>query len=288
MERPEPTALPEPPASITALVQDGVMDAELAALAWLTIEAGIPVVVAGEPSGARRAVRDALLDLLPFAARTVTLAGEAETFAWMAEAVELGWRHDGPWAPAEGSDRIRAGTSDAPVVLVAELDGDAPGGTWGEHARLLIRALALGYSAAVTARGTRLEDVLGRLAGVPVGAIDDEITRLGVVLILGPDQRGSLRVLAAHYLRPVARDVHGHIQRPPPAVLATWNDTVGEFDHFAWGVVAELGGRTGRRGSELEREQAVRAGRLSVRAGRLATREPAPTPASIPPAPSAG
>jgi hypothetical protein len=271
---------PEPPASIVALVRDGVMDAELAALAWIMVEAGIPVVVTGEPAEARGAVRDALLGLLPPAARMVALAGETETFAWMTEAVELGWRHEGPFADAAGADRVGAGTRDAPVVLVADLVDESPGGTWGERARVMIRALALGYSAAATAEGTRLEDVLGRLAAAPVGAIDDELTRLGIVLILGPSDRGSPRVLAAHYLRPVGRDVHGHIQRLPPAVLATWNDTAGEFDHFAWGIVAELGGRTGRRGAGFERDKASRSRGLAIRVTEG-------SPASIPPAPSA-
>jgi type IV secretory pathway ATPase VirB11/archaellum biosynthesis ATPase len=269
------------PASIVALVGDGVMDAELAALAWMTVEAGIPLVVAGEPASARGAIRDALLELLPPVARTVTLAGAAETFSWMAEAVELGWRYQGQGGSADGPDRIRAVAGGAPVVLVADLVAEPPGGTWGEHARLMIRALALGYSAAATAGGTRLEDVLGRLAAGPVGAIDDELTRLGIVLIVGPDDAGATRVLAAHYLRPVARDVHGHIQRLPPAVLATWNGMAGAFDHFAWGVAAELGGRTGRRPVDFEREQAIRA-------RQLATRVNGRPPASIQPAPSAG
>jgi hypothetical protein len=269
------------PASIAALVRDGVLDGELAALLWLTLEAGMPVVVAGEPAEAREAVRADLLDLLPAATRIVTLAGEAETFGWMAEAVELGWRHDGPWAPAARSARVRAGTGRAPVVLVADLDDDAPTRTWGEHARLMIRALALGYGASATARGTRLEDVLGRLAAAPVWAIDDELTRLGIVLILGTDARGARRVLAAHYLRPVARDVHGHVQRLPPAVLATWNGGTDRFDHFSWGVLAELAGRTGHRPVEFEREQAVRARGITGRALEGA-------PASIPDVPSEG
>jgi type IV secretory pathway ATPase VirB11/archaellum biosynthesis ATPase len=275
------TEQPAVPASIVELVRDGVLDAELAALAWMTMEAGLPVVVAGEPADARGPVRDDLLDLLPPAARVVRLAGDAETFSWMAEAVELGWRHDGRWAPAAGSDRIRAGARDAPVILVADLDGDEPGGTWGEPARLMIRALALGYGAAATAGGTRLEEVLGRLAAGPVEAIDDELTRLGIVLILGPDDAGAVRVLAAHYLRPVARDVHGHIQRLPPAVLATWNGRTGRFDHFAWGVVGELAERTGRRPVDFEREQAIRARSISSHAT-------GGTPASIPPAPPVG
>ncbi len=267
---------------LDAFLREGVLDAELAALAWLTLEGGIPIVVAGGAGTGREALRDALRELLPAGVRTVTLAGEAETFAWMAEAVELGWRHEGPWVPETDTDmqRIRAGDGGAPVVLVADLEDGSDAATWGEHARLAIRALAVGYGLAATAIGTRLEDVLGRLASAPVGAIDDELTRLGVVLILGRDPDAGPRVLAAHYLRPVARDLHGHIQRLPPAVLATWDPSAGRFEHFAWGVVGELAGRTGRRPVEFEREQAVRARELATRA--------ADRPASIPPAPSTG
>ena len=170
--------------------------------------------------------------------------------------------------PEAGADRIRARDGDAPTVLVADLE-DGPGAaTWGEHARIAVRSLAVGYGLAATADGIRLEDVLGRLASAPVGAIDDELTRLGVVLILGRDDAGVERVLAAHYLRPVARDVHGHIQRLPPAVLTTWNPVAGRFDHFAWGVVGELAGRTGCRPVEFEREQAMRARLLATRGRR--------------------
>ena len=282
---------PPPPAtsSLDACLRDGVLDSELAALVWLTLEGGIPVVVAGEPGIGRAALRDALLGLLPAGTRTVTLEGVAETFGWMAEAVELGWRHDGPWLVEAGAaagvdpgaDRVRARSGDTVTVLVADLEDAPPGGTWGEHARLSIRSLAVGYGMAATAAGARLEDVLGRLAAAPVGAIDDELTRLGVVLILGRDDDGATRVVAAHYLRPVARDVEGHIQRRPPAVLATWNRTAGRFDHFAWGVVGELAGRMGSRPVAFEREQAVRA-------RRLASRNTGGAPASIPPAPSTG
>jgi len=273
----------EPPSapSLYAFIREGALDAELAALVSLTFEAGIPIVVAGEPGTGRKALRDALLGLLPAGARMVRLAGEAEAFAWMVEAVELGWRHEGPWVPEAGADRVRARDGDAPTVLVADLEDGSGAATWGERARLAVRSLAVGYGLAATAAGTRLEDVLGRLAAAPVGAIDDELTRLGVVLILGRDDAGASRLLAAHYLRPVARDAHGHIQRLPPAVLATWNPSAGRFDHFAWGVVGELAGRTGRRPAEFEREQAVRARLLAIRSTGRA-------PDSIPPAPSTG
>jgi hypothetical protein len=77
-------------------------------------------------------------------------------------------------------------------------------------------------------------------------------------------------VVAAHHLRPVQRDVHGHVQRLAPAVLATWAGREGRFEHFAWGVVDELAGRTGRRPLEFEQEQARRSGYLAHLATRAA------------------
>ena len=57
---------PVAPASIVRLVRDGLMDAELAALASMTIEAGIPVVVAGElPAPGERSAMPSLTCCCP-------------------------------------------------------------------------------------------------------------------------------------------------------------------------------------------------------------------------------
>jgi len=69
-------------------------------------------------------------------------------------------------------------------------------------------------------------------------------------------------VTAAHYVRPVAVDAHGHVQRPAPAILATWNPAAERFDHFAWGVMPDLAGRLGIAPLVFEREQARRAAAL--------------------------
>ena len=64
----------------------------------------------------------------------------------------------------------------------------------------------------------------------PIGLTDDELSNLGVVVVLATPGAGRAdgpaalpKVAAAHYVRPLARDVHGHPQRLPPAVLATWD-----------------------------------------------------------------
>jgi type IV secretory pathway ATPase VirB11/archaellum biosynthesis ATPase len=250
------------PGRLAALVRGRVLDAELAALLWLLAEARLPLVVAGEPRSLRTVVRAALIDLLPAGTRTIVLRGQAEVFDWLPEAAELGWRRDRSSTAAVPGEPA----SPATTVLIADLEDRPPGGTWGEQARVAIRAVAVGYGMAATTGGNRLEDVLGLLAAFPVAAIDDELTRLGVVLVLAADEDvpPGGRVAAAHYLRPVQRDVHGHVQRMPPAVLATWDPRSGRFEHFAWGIADELAGRTGRAAIELEREQARRAAVLLI------------------------
>ena len=59
---------------------------------------------------------------------------------------------------------------------------------------------------------------------------------------------------AAHYVRPVARDTHGHVQRLGPAVLATWDPTEDAFEHFGWGITPELARRVGRPAGDFEIE----------------------------------
>jgi hypothetical protein len=60
--------------------------------------------------------------------------------------------------------------------------------------------------------------------------------------------------VAAHYVRPISRDEHGHVQRLGPAVLATWAPDHDRFEHFAWGITPELALRVGRRAGDFEVE----------------------------------
>lgn len=98
-----------------------------------------------------------------------------------------------------------------------------------------------------------LAEVREKLGGGPLPLTPDQLTFLGCVLVLGGTApTGPLRVIAAHYVRPLARDGHGHTQRLDPAVLATWDAAGDRWEHFAWGVLPEIAARLGRPLGELE------------------------------------
>lgn len=258
---------PPPRRSIVELIAGGVLDAELAGLAWLLVEARLPLVVAGLHQGAgKTTLFEALLDFLPPTARRVDLAGETEDFGWLPEAAALGWTGD------DRADEVPAIpiTPAVGFLVAAELSDHLPTYTWGRAARTLVRAASIGYGIGATIHADRLEDVHDLLRRPPVGLTDDELSHLGLVLIVraepGPDDTVRRRVVAAHYARPVGRDEHGHTQRLPPAVLASRAEGADALDHFAWGVMPELAIRLGRRAGNLEADQAERTALL----GRLA------------------
>jgi hypothetical protein len=241
-------------ASIVDLVRTGALDAELGGLLWLLIEGGVATIVAGpgvgpEDRARRRSVLGGILDLAPPDRRRLTLRGPDEDFARLADIEMLGWQRTFPPAP----DPADPATT---ILLAGELGARLPADTTGDRARIVVRALGRGFALGATIEGIRLEDVLASLRARPIGLTDDELSRLGVVIILGPaDVATPARVAAAHYVRPLARDVHGHPQRLPPAVLATWDEGAGRFEHFAWGIAGELAGRTGHRTGDFEWER---------------------------------
>lgn len=219
-----------PDPSLPGLVAAGVLDAQLAALAWLLLDDGVPVHVAGTGGEGREDLLVALVAALPRGRRP-----EA--------------------ADAAGERRL--------VRVAGTLAMSSPLGLL--RAALSATSGRSGLASAIEAAD--LAQVLAVLRAQ--GLSDDEISFLGAVLVLGPagasgggSRAPTHRVVAAHYLRPVARDAGGHVQRLGPAVLATWDAGRAEYDHFEWGIYPELAARTGRRAGDLEREHLDRADRL--------------------------
>jgi hypothetical protein len=260
----DPTATrPTAGLTIVGAIRGRVLDAELAGLLWLLVDGGVPLVVAGPGDdraarAARMAVLGALLDLVPATRVCLPLEGDAEDFAWLGAAEALGWRRAVPVATVP---TVPAGT----LILAGELGAGPPADTTGDRARLVVRSLGSGFGLAATIEASRLEDVLAALRRRPIRLTDDELSNLGVVLVLGGRPEVAVpRIASAHYLRPLARDVHGHPQRLPPAVLAAWDDRIARFEHFAWGLAGELAARVGRRTGDFELERERRAAVLAA------------------------
>ena len=245
--------VPPTPRSIVEMIRAGTLDAELAAMLWVLIEGRVPIIVAAAEQGTGKStLLTALLDFLPPGVRTVELEGATESFDWLPQATELGWDgHAG--LPGDAADRPPFRPDDT-VLLVPELSDHLPSYTWGEEARIAVRAASIGYGLAATIHADSLDEVFDGLRRPPVGLVDDELSRLGIVLILRRVVDGLRRVAAAHYVRPTARDEHGHVQRLGPAVLATWDPDHDRFEHFGWGVTPELALRVGRKAGDFELE----------------------------------
>jgi hypothetical protein len=169
-----------------------------------------------------------------------------------------------------------AGTMDAPLAaLLWQLaEGGVPvtvAGPAVSGRRALLDALLELRSSAPLPPRSRLPAVIeadslaavnDRLAAPPYAASHDELRALGVVLILGRAATGLPRIMAAHYVRPLERDGHGHVQRRPPAVLATWDPASGGFDDYAWGIMPELATRVAVEPGAFEAERGRRAAYL--------------------------
>jgi hypothetical protein len=252
--------VPPTPRSIVELIRSGTLDAELAAILWLLIEGRVPVVVAArERLVGKTTVLNALLDFLPAGVQTRQLLGAMETFDWLPQAPELGWRRHTP-SPEAIAETMRLRKRRPPirpdntVLLIPELSDHLPAYTWGAEARIAIRAATIGYGLAATIHADSLDEVFEELRRPPVSLGDDELSRLGLVVILRRVGDGLRRVVAAHYVRPTSRDEHGHVQRLGPAVLATWDSKHDRFEHFAWGITPELALRVEKRPGDFETE----------------------------------
>ncbi len=251
--------------SIVRLLRGGTLDPDLAGLLWLLIEGRVPVIVAAGPQNAgKTTLLNALLAFLPPTAAVHELAGYEENFAWLADAARLGWRPDQRRAadlePGRSREPLLAPSSG--YLVASELSPHLPWYTWGEQARVAVRALSLGYGLGATIHADSLQEVLDALRAPDVRLTDDELSQLGIVLVLRAfrNSGGSVvrRVAAAHYVRPISRDAGGHVQRLSPAVMTTWDPATDAFEHFSWGITSELAGRIGRSAGEFETEHARR------------------------------
>lgn len=160
-----------------------------------------------------------------------------------------------PLVVAVPEGRIGAGAQLLTGVIASVHPDDLRDGLASPLSAAGASSLVRGRRAGGVMEAGSLAEVRERLGGGPLPLTPDQLTFLGCVLVLGEaggSRRGRLRVTAAHYVRPLARDAHGHSQRLDPAVLATWDERLGRYEHFAWGVMPEIAARLGRRAGDLD------------------------------------
>jgi len=160
-----------------------------------------------------------------------------------------------PLVVAVPQGRAAAGAQLLVGVLASVRAGESTAGLDHPLTAAGASSLVRGRRAGGVIEAGSLGEVRERLGTGPLPLNPDQLTFLGCVLVLGetPDaRRGRLRVTAAHYVRPLARDAHGHAQRLDPAVLATWDERLERYEHFAWGVLPEIAARLERRAGDLE------------------------------------
>ncbi len=246
-----PQADPGDP-SVTGLLALRVLDGPLAALAWLLAEARVPVIVvsAAADHDQRVAVREALTDLAAPGLRRVRID-----------------------AQGRGLEGLTAADTAATLLVGPDLAA-AP----APALQVPFKALSRGAGLVASMEASTLEDVYARLRRLDIRLSDDELTFIGLVLVVrrvavagppgspgppGPPGSPVTRVVAAHYVRPLARDPGGHVQRMGPAVLATWDEATDTFEDYSWGIAAELAGRIGIRPGDLDHEVERRAAYLA-------------------------
>lgn len=224
-------------------VAAGALDAPFAALAWLLLEGGVPVLVAGCDPVGRTALADALADALPEARRPGTAPG-GDRLVRVAGTVDA--------ATPPGILRAALAATTGRSGLLATLDAADLAGVLDLVARQGLTTDEASFLGVVLVVGAAADP-----AGAdPAGPADAGPTGDGAA---GDVYDGAARVTIAHYLRPVVRDAGGHPRHLGPAVLVAWDPATGSWEDFAWGIGPDLAERCRMRPGDFEAERARRA-----------------------------
>ena len=234
------------------LVTAGELSATLAAHGTLLADAGVPIVVTGSAAAERRdalAAAIAAASPLPAGAETaeIKIATE-EAFVWLVDPAGVGCLVAG----AGGAPRSPRSTRLIAHGLIERLSAATT--------KTVVRSLVRGFPLIATAPGHDLAELLDLLRGANLRVPEDDLHRLGLVVVLGGDATTEGHVESAHLLRAPALD--GGARRPP-ALLATW-DGSGGWDDFAWAALPELSARIGVTQAEYSSQLAARERELAT------------------------
>jgi hypothetical protein len=211
------------PLSLAQIVALGSVDVYTAALAWLILEHGASLTVAGptdpQPGIGKTTTLNALLQCVPLETAVVYMSGMYEDFAF----TQL---------PDIEPERTYA--------LCNEVSDHLPIYMWGRIARRYLTLPARGYRVATSVHADTIREVIQmyqRDLRVPL----EDIRRLGLVVNIGlagrlyPMRR---RWFTTHFLKPQVDPACPHTVVPVP--LSIWNAREDTFEYAGQEVLDEL------------------------------------------------
>src|SRR5947209_13694066 len=177
------------PLSTAQIIALGSVDAETAALAWLMLEHGASLTVAGptdpQPGIGKTTTLNALLQFLPEGTALAYMSGMYEDFAF-----------------TQLADIDPAST----YALCNEVSDHLPIYMWGRVARRYLALPANGYHIAASVHADTIDDVI-RMYQHDLRVSVEDVRRLGIVVNIGLVGRAyplRRRWLTTHFLQPQA------------------------------------------------------------------------------------
>lgn len=216
------------PLSVAQIIALGSVDVYSAALAWVLLENGASLTVAGptdpQPGIGKTTTLNALLQFLPEDTALAYMSGMYEDFAFT---------------------QLPDIEPEKTYALCNEVSNHLPIYMWGRVARRFLSLPAKGYHVATSVHADTIAEVLQMYQydlRVPV----ENMRRLGLVINIGLTGRVyplRRRWFTMHFFNPQVDPAH--LTRVEPVMLSSWNEVEDTFEHADQAVLDELAGWIG-------------------------------------------
>jgi len=211
------------PLSIAQIIALHSVDAKTVALAWLLLEHGASLTVAGPtapvPGAGKSTTLHALLQFLPEGSAVAYMSGKYETFAFTS-------------LPDSNPGNTYA--------LCNEISDHQTTYMWGAVARRYLMLLSQGYHIATSVHADTIDDVL-HLYQHDLRLRVEDVRRLGLIINTGLVVQAKAqhrRWLTTHFLRPQLDCKHA--DAITPLLLSRWNKSNDTFEHADAPILDEL------------------------------------------------